>query len=195
MKQREPEILASLVNRLRRRLILEGSWPELERAILEREPALADWFRDAERNDWVPLEGYLHLMQHLLEVVGEERLALYGSQALRDDLVSGPLSPMLRAWLREFATDGMALLRMLPHAWNAVVRNAGRMIFHITEPGRIVLHLLDPAPSLLALRGWPVMLEGFGRQLLEESGRQGSFSIGPDPDGASLRIESIWSDS
>ncbi len=183
---------ASLVNGLRRSLIEDGTWERIEADVLARAPMLEEWLVEAERRDWVSLEGHLHFTQALLDVLGEEAVAARGAQRLRDDIDVGPLAPILRAWIRGFANDASELMRVAPHVWQAITRGAGRMVLVSSEPGHM-LFAIRRAPSLLcSLRGWQVLIEGFTRELLSQSGRQGSVSVRPDSDGASLSVDCTW---
>ena len=177
-KQREPQIAASLVNGIRRTLIEDGRWERIEGDVLARAPALADWLAFAERAEWVSLDGHLTFLNALLGVLGRESLAA--------------LARMLRAWLREFRSDASALLRVAPHAWQAATRNAGRMVVVDSTPGHMSFRVESPPAAVLDRRGWHVFLEGFGSELLRQSGRQGSFSIAPD--GGSLSLVATWSE-
>lgn len=191
-KRREPQIAASLVNGVRRTLIEDGRWERIEGDVLERAPALGVWLADAERAEWVSLDGYLALFEALSAVLGDDALAALGATRLREDVDVGALARMLRAWLREFKTDAGALLRVAPHAWQASTRNAGRMIVADSAPGRMCFLVEDAPRILLERRAWHVFLEGFGSELLRQSGRQGSFSVRPD--GTSLSFEGTWSE-
>jgi len=191
-KQREPQIAASLVNGVRRTLIEDGRWERIEGDVLARAPALAMWLADAERAEWVSLDGYLAFLDELMCVLGDEALFTLGATRLREDIDIGALARLLRAWMREFASDASALLRVGPHAWSASTRNAGRMTVVDSRPGRMCFRVEGAPRMLLERRGWHLFLEGFGGELLRQSGRQGSFSIAPD--GDSLSFEATWSE-
>lgn len=191
-KQREPQIAASLVNGIRRTLIEDGRWERIEGDVLARAPALADWLAFAERAEWVSLDGHLTFLDALLGVLGRESLAALGATRLKEDVDIGALARMLRAWLREFRSDASALLRVAPHAWQAATRNAGRMVVVDSTPGHMSFRVESPPAAVLDRRGWHVFLEGFGSELLRQSGRQGSFSIAPD--GGSLSLVATWSE-
>jgi hypothetical protein len=190
-KQREPEIAAALVRGTRRSLIENGTWERLEPALIARVEGVDAWLREAERAEWITLEPYLALMDMLRERLGDKTLASYGAARLRADVETGPLGPMLRSWMREFRRDPDALLRVAPHAWQAVTRNAGRMVIRDATPGRLSFEIEGPPPSLLQLCGWHRFLEGFGTELVRIAAGQGSFSISPD--GASLSLVATWS--
>lgn len=192
-KQREPQIATSLVNGVRRTLIEDGRWERIEEDVLARAPELADWLAAAERAEWVSLERYLLFMDTLLGVLGVEALATLGATRLKEDVDVGALARMLRAWLREFRSDAGALLRVAPHAWQAATRNAGRMVVVDSTPGHMSFRVESPPPAVIERRGWHVFLEGFGGELLRQSGRQGSFSIGPE--AGSLSLAATWSES
>jgi hypothetical protein len=189
-----PQIAASLVNGLRRNLIEDGTWERVEADVLARAPMLERWLAETDRSEWVSLEGYLRFTQALLEVLGEDVLAARGASRLREDLDVGPLAPMLRGWIRGFATDTSELMRVAPHVWQAITRGAGRMVLVDSQKGRIAFAVRGGPPLLRELRGWHALIEGFAVELLRASGRQGSVSVGPDPDGASLALEAVWSE-
>lgn len=192
--QKEPQIAASVVNGVRRDLIEDGTWERIEPELLAKVASLAPWLEIADREDWVALDVYLELMEALRVLLGDAALAAYGKKRLRADVELGPLAPMLRGWIREYGRDPVALLRVAPHAWQAVMRNAGRMVLASSGPGRTHFSVHEAAPLLLRLRGWPVFLEGFGGALLSLSGRQGSLSVVPGEDGASLELVAVWSE-
>lgn len=193
-KSQEPQIAASIVNGTRRSLIEDGTWERIEPDVLARAPILSRWLRDAERAEWVSLEGYLLFMQALLDVLGRDALIELGSTRLRADIDVGALAPLLRGWIREFARDASELLRVAPHAWQAITKNAGRMVLADSGRGHIRFRVEGAPASLLALSGWHFLLSGFGAELLRRSGRHGSFSVGPAGDGSSLVLEGRWSD-
>lgn len=188
----EPQIAGSLVNGVRGTLIRDGRWERIEADVLARGPELAAWLLDAERAEWVSLEGYLAFLEALRAILGDEALAALGSLRLREDVDVGRLSPMLRSWLREFNEDPRELLRVAPYAWQGVTRHAGRMEVVASDAEVMRLRVAAAPQVLLETRAWHIFLEGFGAELLRQSGRQGSFSIGPD--GASLSLEARWSD-
>lgn len=192
-KQREPQIAASLVNGVRRTLIEDGRWERIEADVLARAPELAGWLTTAERAEWVSLERYLLFMDTLLGVLGKEALAALGATRLKEDVDVGALARMLRAWLREFRSDASALLRVAPHAWQAATRNAGRMVVVDSTPGHMSFRVESPPAAVLEGRGWHLFLEGFGGELLHQSGRQGSFSIRPD--AGALSLSATWSET
>lgn len=187
-----PQIVASLVNGLRRNLIEDGTWERVEADVLARAPMLEAWLREAERSEWVSLEGHLRFTQALLEVLGEEALAARGAARMREDLDVGPLAPMLRSWIRGFAKDASELMRVAPHVYQAITRGAGRMVLVDSERGRIAFAIRGGPSLLRELRGWHALIEGFGSELLRASGRQGSVSVAPDGDGSSLALEGVW---
>jgi hypothetical protein len=191
-ESKQPRISASLVNGVRRTLLEDGSWPAIEADIQARDPSLLPWLRDAERAEWASLDSYLRFMEILLDRFGSEALALLGRERMQKDLELGPLAPMLRSWVREYADDPAALLRVATHAWQAVTRGAGRMVVVDSGPNRIRFRVEDAPPELLEKRAWHVVLRGFGEQLLALSGRQGSFSV--EPLDGSLSLEATWSD-
>ncbi|HEY8431375.1 MAG TPA: hypothetical protein VIL20_23505 [Sandaracinaceae bacterium] len=191
-KRRTPRIAASLVNGLRRSLIEDGTWERVEHEVLRRAPMLSEWLAEAEQCEWVSLEGHLRLLQALLDVLGEEAIAARGAARLREDLDVGPLAPILRAWMRGFAKDPAELMRVAPHVYQAITRDAGRMVLVGSDARSIRFAVREPPRLLCELRGWHVLMEGFGTELLRTSGRQGSVSVRPAPDGESLLISAVW---
>lgn len=192
-RRREPEIAASLVNGVRRTLIEDGRWERIEGDVLSRAPELTRWLAAAERTAWVSLDGHLLFFEELRVALGDDALVELGSIRLREDIDVGALARLLRAWIREFASDVSALLRVAPHAWAASTRHAGRMIVADSGPGRLVFQLVDAPTAMLERRGWHSFLEGFGAELLRQSGRQGSVSLVPD--GSSLSLIALWSEA
>ncbi len=193
-RSKPPQIAASLVNGLRRNLIEDGVWERIEANVLAREPMLDGWLRDADEEEWVSLEGHLRFTEALRQILGEEALAARGAARLREDVDVGPLAPLLRSWIRGFANDASELMRVAPHVYQAITRNAGRMVLVDSQKGHIRFAIQGGPPLLGELRGWPALIEGFGRELLQLSGRRGSVSVGPDDDGSSLRLEALWSE-
>lgn len=193
-KSSAPQIASSLVNGLRRDLIEDGTWERIEADVLARAPMLAEWLHEAERSEWVSLEGHLRFTHALLEVLGAETLAERGAARLRQDLDVGPLAPLLRGWMRGFAKDATELMRVAPYVYQAITRGAGRMVLIDSQEGRIRFAVQGGPALLRELRGWQVLIEGFGSELLRASGRQGSVSVRPDDDGASLALEGVWSE-
>jgi hypothetical protein len=192
--QAEPRIAATLVNGVRRGLIEDGTWERVEAAVLAREPMLPEWLQDANRAEWVTLEGYLRFMGALLDVLGADAMIELGATRFRADVDVGPLGPMLRGWIREFARDTNTLLRVAPHAWQAITRDAGRMVVVSSGPDHIRFRLDATPAALLTGSGWHLFLSGFGTELLRRSGHQGSFSVAPDDGGdPSLVFEGRWS--
>ncbi len=178
---------------MRRSLIEDGTWERVEADVLARAPTLAEWLQLANRADWVSLDGYLRFMEALLDVLGEDALIELGAARFHADVDVGPLGPLLRGWIREFARDTSELLRVAPHAWQAITRNAGRMVLVSSGADHIRYRLEDTPSSLLRPSGWHLLLSGFGRELLRRSGRQGSFSVAPDERESSLVFEGRWS--
>lgn len=191
--ERQPRIAASLVNGVRRSLIEDGTWERVEPDVLSRAPMLAEWLESANRAEWVSLEGYLRFMTALLDVLGPDALIELGAARFRADVDVGPLGPMLRGWIREFARDTSELLRVAPHAWQAITRDAGRMVLVSSGDDHIRYRLEGTPASLLLSAGWHLFLSGFGTELLRRSGRQGSFSVGPEDGASSLVFEGRWS--
>lgn len=189
-----PQIAAALVNGLRRDLIEDGTWERIEADVLARAAMLDEWLRAADDEEWVSLEGHLRFTEALREVIGDDALAERGAARLRQDVDVGPLAPLLRSWIRGFASDASELMRVAPHVYQAITRNAGRMVLVDSQPGRIRFAIQGAPPLLRELRGWHTLIEGFGRELLQLSGRRGSVSVGPDSDGSSLALEGVWSE-
>lgn len=185
-----PKVAAALVNGLRQRLLEEGVWPDVEADILAKAPELVPWLRDAEREEWVSLDGHLRIMELLEERFGADGLASRGRQRLQEARERGPLSPLLRSWVREYGTDPVALMRVVPHAWQAVTRDAGRMVLIDAKPGHVAFRVEGAPDELLRVRAWHTLLKGFGAELLSLSGNQGSFSVEPSDGG--LSFEASW---
>jgi hypothetical protein len=190
---REAQVVASLVNGVRRALIEDGTWERIEHDVLEREPMVGGWLNDADHEDWVSLEGHLVWMQALFEVLGREELERRGAERLRTGLDTGPLARLLRSWLREYACDPRDLFRVAPHAWLAITRYAGRMVLVDSSPTSMRFRVEGAPPGLATLPGWHALLTGFGQELLATTGRHGSLSIGADVDGVSLALAADWS--
>ena len=161
--------------------------------MLAREPTLEGWLRDAERADWVSLEGYLRFMEALHEVLGADALIELGAARFREDVDVGPLGPLLRGSIREFAGDTGELLRVAPHAWQAITRGAGRMVLTSSAADHIRYRLENTPEVLLTGSAWHLLLRGFGTELVRRSGRTSSLSVGPDGDN-SLVFEWRWSE-
>jgi hypothetical protein len=189
--QNEPRIAAPLVNGVRSQLIQDGRWPEIEAHVLGKDPELAPWLEQCERAEWTSLVSHLRFMEILLEHIGEEALESLGGGRFRDDMAIGPLAPVLRGWVREYRHDPAALMRVAPHAWQAVTRNAGRMVLVEILASAIRFRVEGPPNVVLTSRAWHILLRGYGAELLRQSGRQGSFSV--EPSGGSLALEARWS--
>jgi hypothetical protein len=185
-----PKIASSLVNALRRQLLESGAWAAIEADIRQGAPELVPWLSAAERDEWVPLDGHLRMMDILEERVGDGALASLGHQRLREATEQGPLAPLLRSWVREYGSDPVAFMRVLPHAWHAATRDAGRMVMIDAKPGRVAYRIEGAPASLLRTRSWHTLLAGFGAELLSMTKRQGSFSIVPSDEG--LLVEASW---
>lgn len=189
----EPQVAAWLFNGLRAELIEQGRWEELERVLVERDPALASWLERSEREQWLPLLPYFEVMAALEQRLGSDGMEQLGRERLRVDLERGALAPMLRAWIREFSDDPTALMRVSPHVWSAITQNAGVMRLVEARPGRVVFRIAGAPRELLNATGWHRLFEGFGVELIRRSGRQGSVSVVPVPDEDELELSGVWS--
>lgn len=185
-------ISSALFNGVRAQLISQGRWEALEAAVLEADPSLADWLRAAEREPWMPLLPYFQIMEGLRTALGDEGMAELGRERLRADLETGALAPMLRAWVREFANDPNALMRVSPHVWSAITQHAGSMRLEVAEPGRVAFRISGAPRELLDAVGWHLLFEGFGEELMRRSERQGSVSVSPLRDESELELSGSW---
>lgn len=188
-----PGVASTLVNGMRRELIERGRWPDYERQIVEWEPGLARLFLRAESEEWVDFDGYVGFMNGLERILGSEGMKELGGIRFTTDLDVGGLAPILRSWLRELGTDHKALLRIAPHVWQAVTRDAGRMHLAGSEEASIVYTIEGGPPSLLTATGWHRSFEGFGEALLARAGLQGSIRVRPEPASSSLSLTGVWS--
>ncbi|MBZ0119125.1 MAG: hypothetical protein K8H88_19170 [Sandaracinaceae bacterium] len=185
-----PRIAASLLNGVRQTMIDEGHWADVERVLFELDPHAPSWLKAAERGEWVLAEHHLCVIEAMRRVLGAQALERYGAAHLRRDMETGALAPVLRSWARSFARDPHELLRVIPHAWQAVTRNLGRLVRVTEEPGR-ALYRLEGDPGLVAgSPGWQSFLTGFATELLHLAGRGGRAMV-EVKDGV-LEVDARW---
>lgn len=189
----QPLVASPLFNGLRAQLIRQGRWESLEASILAADPSLGDWLTTAVREPWMPLLPYFRIMEALRSTLGDEGMAELGRERLRADLELGTLAPMLRAWVREFADDPTALMRVSPHVWSAITQHAGTMRLESAEPGRVAFRIAGAPVELLTAAGWHRLFEGFGEELMRRSQRDGSVSVSALPEESELELVGSWS--
>lgn len=191
--EHDPQVATSVVNNVRRQLIVEGRWPELEKAALDHAPSLEAWLAAADTEEWIDFEGYAQLMSAFDGVLGSEGMKELGRGRLGSDLEIGSLAPMLRSWFRELGEDPEAVLRVAPHVWHGITRHAGQMVV-VESDSSSILFLFEGAPaSLERTTGWHRLFEGFGEALLERGGLQGSVRASLDPESGELVVRGTWS--
>lgn len=191
--EHKAQVASSVVNNVRRQLIVEGRWPELERAALEYDPSLEEWLASTEDGDWVDFEGYARLMGAFDRALGTEGMNELGRRRLGSDLEIGALAPMLRSWFRELGEDPEAVLRVAPHVWQGITRHAGQMSVIESDPNSITFRFEGAPASLVQTQGWHRLFEGFGEALLERGGLQGSVRASLDPETGELLVRGTWS--
>ncbi len=186
-------VASALFNGVRAHLIAQGRWESLEEAVIAERADLADWLADAESAPWLPLEPLFAVMAGLQRALAPEGMRELGRERLRADLETGALAPMLRAWIREFASDPTALMRVSPHLWQAITQHAGAMRLVAADPTRVEFRIAGAPGGLLEASGWHRLFEGFGGELMRRSGRQGSVSVSALVDSGELALVGDWS--
>lgn len=188
----EPLIASSLDSGLRRQLIESGTWDAVRAAATADDPIAVEWIDTPIVGEWVPIERHLRIMRALAEVVGDEGTREVGGERLRGTLHGGVLAPILRGWLRSYAGAPVQLLRVAPHAWSAVMRNAGRM--HLVSSGEreVRFRVSDAPEAVVRCAAWHRFLEGYVRAFLEQGSYVGRTELVPAPDHDAIDMHVSW---
>jgi len=188
---REPSIASGLVRSLRGSLIEHGAWPAVYERFQASYPDVDAWLESASQQDWVSMEGHMAMVEALGAVIGVEKLAELGSARLRASLQGGFLAPIIRSWARSFSEPG-DLVRVLPHAWQAIARGCGRAEEAGSGDGWIRYVIHEVPDSLIGRLAWHVLVEGFYRELVQMSGRDAEVSITARSEDHSLVLDARW---
>lgn len=189
----DTQIASSVVNGIRALLIDEGRWPEVERAALEADPEMEGWLEDAGARPFVSFAGH----RVLLDVLGRDRgpagLRALGRARFRAAIELGAVAPILRCWVRQYAHSPGALMRVTPFVWDAVMRGAGRLVLGSSDADHIVYEVADAPETICSAPLWHALLEGYGTELLQRTGRDGVVRI----EGAAgrLTLRADWASS
>ena len=182
----ECQISSSVVNGVRRLLIDEGRWQEIERALLERDPDMEDWLEDTGRRPYVSFAGHRRLLEAVGGDEGAPALRRLGHARLSAAMDLGPVAPILRCWVRQYAHIPTALLHVAPYVWDVILHHAGRLQIEETGPHRMVYRAVDAPEALHSATLWHALVEGYGTELLRRSGRDGEVRVQVDARGFAL---------
>jgi hypothetical protein len=186
----EPLIASSLISGLRRQLIESGAWAQVRDAALAHDPRAREWIDTPLVGDWIPVHRHVEIMNALAAVAGDEGTREAGRERLRGTLRGGVLAPVLRGWMRSYSGAPAQLLRVAPHAWNAVVRGAGTMEHVSTGPREVRFRIVRAPEIVRDCAAWHRFLEGYGVGILEAGSYEGSVEIRPGAPGV---IDAVFS--
>lgn len=175
----EPRVAGAVIANLRELLIERGSWHPLRHAADEIAQERLLVLDRAHGSQWVELDAYMALLQALEERDAPERIYELGVDWMDRALERGFLSNMIRSWLRAFTRTRENVTLLVPHLWQVVHRDSGKMRVH-AQGADFVTMRVRPVPEVMRLRtGWHRLLEGVGDQLFRIAEVDGAVQIGP----------------
>lgn len=170
-------VASSLVSGMRHMLLEHDRWAQVRERLIARDPHAAEWIDARHIGDWYPMERHVAMMGAFQDVVGDEGLRAFGKMRLREALLGGMLAPIFRSWTRSYVSAPSQFLRVTPHAWRAVTRNAGRMSVARNVEREMQLRVIDAPESVRRASAWHRFLEGYTTGLLEAGALEGTVIV------------------
>jgi hypothetical protein len=98
--------------------------PQQTRVLSELAPLRAT-IRDAGIFDWLPAEVHVQLIETVQRGLREHESTAFWSDLLLDGYSRPPLSALVSRALQTYGDSPESFLRLAPHVWSRVTRNAG----------------------------------------------------------------------
>jgi hypothetical protein len=144
---------------------------------------------------WYVVEHDRHLVDALLDVLGEDKAAAYFRWFMGQMLDNPLLRASRTATVSLFGLSPASLLRATPLAWPAVFRGFGEPKVESTGKGVAVMAVNGIHPDVMAAGSYAFTFTHLFAGYADFCGNDGSCESGVDEEHRSMRFELHWSES